>query len=154
MKEQHSPPGPFEVLISNGSNHAIEVSVARCLPPLLLHLTYLAVHGIACAALYKISNPVWVLLAQPWHALGNASTTADDTSCRLHMQHSCKFCCLLQMVTDLLLERGDSILCESFTYFYLVDSVLPIKGYNAIPMEMDNYGICPTKLRQVTLPWT
>lgn len=58
------------------------------------------------------------------------------------------------MVTDLLLERGDSILCESFTYFYLVDSVLPIKGYNAIPMDMDNHGICPTKLRQVTLPWS
>ena len=62
--------------------------------------------------------------------------------------------CLLQMVTDLLLERGDSILCESFTYFYLVDSVLPIKGYNAVPMDMDDYGICPLKLKQVTLPLT
>ena len=31
MEEQHSPPGPFQVLISNGSNHAIEVSVACCL---------------------------------------------------------------------------------------------------------------------------
>lgn len=29
--EQHSPPGPTEVLISNGSNHAIEVSVGHCL---------------------------------------------------------------------------------------------------------------------------
>ena len=53
------------------------------------------------------------------------------------------------MVTDLLLERGDSLLCESFTYFYLVDSVLPIKGYNAIAMDLDSQGICPMKLRQV-----
>lgn len=53
------------------------------------------------------------------------------------------------MVTDLLLERGDSLLCESFTYFYLVDSVLPIKGYNAIAMPLDGQGICPRELRQV-----
>ena len=53
------------------------------------------------------------------------------------------------MVTDLLLERGDSLLCESFTYFYLVDSVLPIKGYNAIAMPLDSQGICPRELRQV-----
>ena len=58
------------------------------------------------------------------------------------------------MVTDLLLERGDSILCESFTYFYLVDSVLPIKEYTAVPMDMDSHGICPEKLRQVILPLT
>lgn len=55
------------------------------------------------------------------------------------------------MVTDLLLERGDSILVESFTYFYMVDSVLPIKGYHAVPMEMDEQGICPCKLRKVHL---
>ena len=70
------------------------------------------------------------------------------------MQDICNLDCLLQMVTDLLLERGDSILCESFTYFYLVDSVLPIKGYNAIPMDMDDDGISPSKLRQVILPLT
>lgn len=57
----------------------------------------------------------------------------------------------MQMVTDLLLESGDSILCESFTYFYLTDSVLPIKGYNAVPMKMDDEGICPHSLRQVAL---
>lgn len=55
----------------------------------------------------------------------------------------------MQMVTDLLLESGDSLLCESFTYFYLVDSVLPIKGYNPVAMDMDSHGICPRKLRQV-----
>ena len=74
------------------------------------------------------------------------------------MRHTndCNLGCLalLQMVTDLLLERGDSILCESFTYFYLVDSVLPIKGYNAVPMDMDGHGICPSKLRQVILSLT
>ncbi|DBA67017.1 hypothetical protein WJX79_010292 [Trebouxia sp. C0005] len=74
---QHDPPGPFQVLVSNGSNHAIE------------------------------------------------------------------------MVTDLLLERGDSILVEEYTYFYMVDSVLPVKGYHAVPLKMDNQGICPNNLRKV-----
>ena len=62
-----------------------------------------------------------------------------------------QFLFAMQMVTDLLLESGDSILCESFTYFYLTDSVLPIKGYNAMPMKMDDQGICPNSLRQVIL---
>ena len=53
------------------------------------------------------------------------------------------------MVTDLLLERGDSILVEDFTYFYMVDSVLPIKGYHAVPMKMDSQGICPRHLKKV-----
>ncbi|DBB01726.1 TPA: hypothetical protein ACH3X1_000351 [Trebouxia sp. C0004] len=74
---QHKPPGPFQVLISNGSNHAIEI------------------------------------------------------------------------MTDLLLERGDSILVEEYTYFYMVDSVLPVKGYHAVPLKMDNQGICPRYLRKV-----
>ena len=55
----------------------------------------------------------------------------------------------LQMVTDLLLERGDSILVEEYTYFYMVDSVLPVKGYHAVSVKMDNQGICPRNLRQV-----
>ncbi len=55
----------------------------------------------------------------------------------------------LQMVTDLLLERGDSILVEEYTYFYMVDSVLPVKGYHAVPLKMDNQGICPRNLRKV-----
>ena len=38
VKEQHSPPGPVEVLISNGSNHAIEVSVAYFSSAFLLDL--------------------------------------------------------------------------------------------------------------------
>lgn len=53
------------------------------------------------------------------------------------------------MVTDLLLERGDSILVEEYTYFYMVDSVLPVKGYHAVPLKMDNQGICPNNLRKV-----
>ena len=56
-----------------------------------------------------------------------------------------------QMVTDLLLERGDCILVEDYTYFYMVDSVLPIKGYHAVPMRMDDQGICPINLRKVLL---
>ena len=55
----------------------------------------------------------------------------------------------LQMVTDLLLEHGDSILVEECTYFYMVDSVLPVKGYHAVPLKMDNQGICPRNLRKV-----
>lgn len=58
---------------------------------------------------------------------------------------------MVQIITDLLLERGDAILCEEFTYFYMVDSVLPTKGYKAIPMKMDTSGICPQSLRQVLL---
>ena len=61
----------------------------------------------------------------------------------------CKHGNNVQIITDLLLERGDSILCEEYTYFYMVDSVLPIKGYNAVPMKMDSDGICPQSLRQV-----
>lgn len=61
----------------------------------------------------------------------------------------CKHGINVQIITDLLLERGDSILCEEYTYFYMVDSVLPIKGYNAVAMKMDLNGICPQSLRQV-----
>ena len=64
---------------------------------------------------------------------------------RILQQH-----CPVQVVTDLLLDSGDSILCEAFTYFYMVDSVPPTRGYTAVPMEMDNQGICPQKLRQVS----
>ncbi|KAK9824541.1 hypothetical protein WJX72_011180 [[Myrmecia] bisecta] len=55
----------------------------------------------------------------------------------------------IEVVTSLLMDRGDSILCEEFTYFYMIDSVVPTRGYKAVPVEVDQFGMSPTALRKV-----
>lgn len=50
VQEQHSPPGPFQVLISNGSNHAIEVRPAK------VPLCFLCLHACLCKLVHTLHN--------------------------------------------------------------------------------------------------
>jgi kynurenine/2-aminoadipate aminotransferase len=55
----------------------------------------------------------------------------------------------IEVVTSLLMDRGDAILCEEYTYFYIIDSVAPSHGYFPCPVAVDQNGMCPESLRQV-----
>jgi DNA-binding transcriptional MocR family regulator len=37
--------------------------------------------------------------------------------------------CLAQMVCSLLLDSGDSLLCEEFTYPHIMESMIRLRGY-------------------------
>ena len=58
-------------------------------------------------------------------------------------------CCLLQMVLCCLLNRGDSLLWDEYTYSHLVEAMVGPKGYNAVPVPMDDFGMTPEALEQV-----
>lgn len=50
-----------------------------------------------------------------------------------------------------MMERGDPILCEEFSYFYMLDSVITAAGYKVLPVAMDEHGMKPEHLNQVEL---
>ena len=58
----------------------------------------------------------------------------------------------LQMVLCCLLNRGDSLLCDEYTYSHLVEAMVGPKGYVAVPVPMDEYGMTPESLEQVKPP--
>ena len=49
-----------------------------------------------------------------------------------------------------MMERGDPILCEEFSYFYMLDSVITAAGYKVLPVAMDEYGMKPEHLSKVS----
>lgn len=53
------------------------------------------------------------------------------------------------MVLCCLLNRGDSLLCDEYTYSHLVEAMVGPKGYVAIPVPMDDYGMTPEALEKV-----
>ncbi|KAK9835444.1 hypothetical protein WJX74_000131 [Apatococcus lobatus] len=55
----------------------------------------------------------------------------------------------LEVVTALMMERGDPILCEEFSYFYMLDSVITAAGYKVLPVAMDQHGMKPEHLNQI-----
>lgn len=57
----------------------------------------------------------------------------------------------MQMVLCCLLNRGDSLLCDEYTYSHLVEAMVTPKGYNAIPVPMDDFGMTPEALEQVSV---
>ena len=57
----------------------------------------------------------------------------------------------LQMVLCCLLNQGDSLLWDEYTYSHLVEAMVTPKGYNAIPVPMDDFGMTPEALQQVHL---
>ena len=57
----------------------------------------------------------------------------------------------MQMVLCCLLNRGDSLLCDEYTYSHLVEAMVTPKGYNAIPVPMDDFGMTPETLEQVSV---
>ena len=56
------------------------------------------------------------------------------------------------MVCELLLERGDYILTEEYTYPSVIESVIIPKGYKALGVKLDQDGILPDSLLEVRLP--
>lgn len=53
------------------------------------------------------------------------------------------------MVLCCLLNRGDSLLCDEYTYSHLVEAMVGPKGYVAIPVPMDACGMTPEALEKV-----
>ena len=68
------------------------------------------------------------------------------------LEHRWKVCSGVQVVTALMMERGDPILCEEYSYFYMLDSVITAAGYKVLPVAMDEHGMKPEHLNQVRLP--
>ena len=56
----------------------------------------------------------------------------------------------LQMVCELLLNRGDYILTEEYTYPSVIESVIIPKGYKALGVKLDQDGILPESLLEVS----
>ncbi len=54
------------------------------------------------------------------------------------------------MVLCCLLNRGDSLLCDEYTYSHLVEAMVGPKGYNAVPVPMDDFGMTPESLDKVS----
>ena len=52
------------------------------------------------------------------------------------------------MVMRLLMDKGDAILCEEYTYPHVAESFVQPQGYTAVPLSMDSYGIVPSLFRQ------
>lgn len=57
-------------------------------------------------------------------------------------------CCTFQVVFRLLLDRGDAVLCEEFTYPHIAESLVGPQGFVAVPLAMDSHGIVPSLLRR------
>ena len=55
----------------------------------------------------------------------------------------------LQMVLACLLNKGDGLLCDEYTYSHLVEAMMGPKGYVPVPVPMDDYGMTPEALEQV-----
>ena len=56
------------------------------------------------------------------------------------------------MVCELLLDRGDYILVEEYTYPSVIESVIIPKGYKALAVKLDQDGILPESLLEVSHP--
>ncbi len=57
--------------------------------------------------------------------------------------------CCLQIVLGLLLDRGDHVLTEEFTYPHMVDSITGPRGYQLWGVPYDDHGIIPEAMDQV-----
>ncbi|KAK9806204.1 hypothetical protein WJX72_005253 [[Myrmecia] bisecta] len=53
------------------------------------------------------------------------------------------------MISSLLLNRGDTLLLEEYTYSHTIESIVNPKGYKALPVAMDSNGLSPDALVKV-----
>ncbi len=53
------------------------------------------------------------------------------------------------MVCELLLDHGDYIMTEEYTYPSVIESVIIPKGYKALGVKLDQDGILPDALLEV-----
>lgn len=59
----------------------------------------------------------------------------------------------LQMLVSLLLDRGDSLLLEEYSYPHMLECVVAPKGLTAVPLPIDEQGIIPEAMEQVGGGW-
>ena len=98
----------------------------------------------------SVLHPVVLLhLASKQSCLCVIFNAANCACCRVRqtIRRGC-----LQMVLCCLLNRGDSLLCDEYTYSHLVEAMVGPKGYQAVPVPMDEYGMTPESLEQVKCP--
>lgn len=57
--------------------------------------------------------------------------------------------CSLEFICQLLLNKGDSIVCEEFTYSHMIESNLNLHGFRTLPVRMDQTGMLPSSLHQL-----
>ena len=50
---------------------------------------------------------------------------------------------VLQMIMSLLMDMGDTILCESYTYPHMIESLVIPRGFRVQGIETDGEGIIP-----------
>jgi DNA-binding transcriptional MocR family regulator len=55
----------------------------------------------------------------------------------------------MQILVSLLLDRGDSVLMEEYTYPHMLECVAAPKGLHVLPLPMDAQGIIPEAMEQV-----
>ena len=53
----------------------------------------------------------------------------------------------MQVVMRLLMDQGDAMLCEEYTYPHIAESMVQPQGYAAIPLAMNAHGIIPGTFR-------
>lgn len=53
---------------------------------------------------------------------------------------------VLQMIMSLLMDKGDTILCESYTYPHMIESLVIPRGFKVQGIETDGEGIIPGAL--------
>ena len=53
---------------------------------------------------------------------------------------------VLQMIMSLLMDKGDTILCESYTYPHMIESLVIPRGFRVQGIETDREGIIPEAL--------
>lgn len=54
---------------------------------------------------------------------------------------------IMQVVMRLLMDKGEAMLCEEYTYPHIAESMVQPQGYTAIPLAMDAEGIIPCTFR-------
>lgn len=55
----------------------------------------------------------------------------------------------LDLISRLLLERGDCIVTEALTYPQVLDCMAVPQGLDVLPVDMDKHGMRPDALEQV-----
>ncbi len=62
--------------------------------------------------------------------------------------------CLLQMIMSLLMDKGDTILCESYTYPHMIESLVLPRGFKVQGVATDEEGIIPEALSKALEAYT
>ena len=161
--QMHAPPGDHDLIITPGNNQTIEVrphwlsgpSHAGRMHPATL---YYLLMRFACE--WECVKREFLLQAQK---CGNHHSVWKGHVTRvLRLLASCGslLCCrpyheldgvlsnmALQVIMRLLMDPGEAMLCEEYTYPHIAESMVQPQGYLAVPLAMDEHGILPCYFR-------